>query len=189
MIFMRMVPSENQSNQLPKISGLPNCSCRLAPKTFGAGGARYLSATLCGLPPISFSCVLTRCRPEVRASICFCCSATRNWKLFRCSATAVKLGNDRALLLDLLCLLLHFLVFLEKLVEQHGIDRFVTHAVRLALLVADNQVGIHLLHFLGNQPKLRHSVRVVLVVKRHRPQRQNRFTAFAHVGNVLLKST
>src|SRR5579885_3234731 len=84
-------------------------------------------------------------------------------------------------------LLLRLFVRFEKLVEQHRVDRFVTHAVRLAFLVADDQVGIDLLHFLGNQLKLRHSVRIALVVERHRPQRQNRFTAFAHVGNVLLK--
>ena len=54
-----------------------------------------------------------------------------------------------------MCPVAHFAMFLEKFIEQHGVDRFVAHAVRLAFLVTRHQVGIDLRDLLGYEAELR----------------------------------
>ena len=48
-------------------------------------------------------------------------------------------------------LLLHFVVLLEELIEQHGIHHFVVHALGLAVSIARHESGVDLGHFFGNQ--------------------------------------
>src|SRR5579884_2166278 len=55
----------------------------------------------------------------------------------------LKISDGRLLFLDLALLLLHFLVFLEKLVEQHGIDLLVTNGLRMPSFVTQHQSGVH----------------------------------------------
>ncbi len=52
-------------------------------------------------------------------------------------------------------LFLHFAVLFEKLVEQHGVHRFVADGVNLALGIASHQIGVHLFHVLGYETELR----------------------------------
>ena len=41
-------------------------------------------------------------------------------------------------------------MFLEELIEQHGIYLIVADAIGFSILVAHDQVGIHLFHVLGH---------------------------------------
>ena len=52
-------------------------------------------------------------------------------------------------------LFLYLAVLFEELVEQHRVHFFVAHRERLALVVRDHKIGIHLFHFFGDEPKLR----------------------------------
>src|SRR5207249_8747970 len=78
-------------------------------------------------------------------------------------------------------------MFFQKLVEQHRVDRVVAHGVNLALLVAHDQVRVHLGHFLGDQTKLRRVFSVALVMKRHRLKRQDGFAGSIRRFNLLFE--
>ena len=70
----------------------------------------------------------------------------------------------------------------EELVEQHRVHRFVAHGVRLALLVASHQIGVHLFHLLGHEAELRDAVgvKLVLVAEGDRFEREDRFARLVH---------
>jgi len=90
-----------------------------------------------------------------------------------------------------LCLqCLHSAMLFQKFVEQHRVHGFVADAEDLALGIASNQVGIHLLHLLSHETKLRVTlgVKVVLVTKSHRPQSQDRFACVVHWLDLVLKA-
>ena len=80
-------------------------------------------------------------------------------------------------------------MFFEKLVEQHGVDLLVADRVRRALLVANDQVGIYLFHFLGHQPKLRDALRIDLlfVAECDWLQREERFAGLGHGLNFVFE--
>ena len=84
----------------------------------------------------------------------------------------------------------HFAVLFEELVEQHRVHRFVAHGVRLALLVAGHQIGIHLFHVLSHEAELRDAlgVKLVLVAEGHRFERENRFARFVHRFDLVLET-
>jgi len=68
----------------------------------------------------------------------------------------------------------------EKFVKQHRVHRVVAHGVDLAVLVAHNQIGIHIGYFFGDQAKLRRPASVALVMERHRLERQDGFAGTVH---------
>ena len=43
----------------------------------------------------------------------------------------------------------------EKFVEQHGVDRFVTHGADFAIPAAEHQMGVYLFYVLGDEAELR----------------------------------
>src|SRR5215469_15528756 len=77
---------------------------------------------------------------------------------------------------------LYFAVLFEELVEQHRIHRFVANRIGLAVFVASYQVCIYFFHVLGYEAELRDGigVKLRLIAKRHRFQRENRFAGFVH---------
>jgi hypothetical protein len=80
-------------------------------------------------------------------------------------------------------------VLFQKLVEQHRVDLVVAHRVDFAFTVADDQVGIHLFHILGHQPKLRHALRVnlLLIMEGNGLEREERFAGLVHRLNVIFE--
>ena len=64
-------------------------------------------------------------------------------------------GDSRFQVSDTGLLFLDFLVLFEELVEQHRVHRIVAHGVNLTVLVTNDQVGIYLRHFFGDQTILR----------------------------------
>ena len=70
----------------------------------------------------------------------------------------------------------------QELIEQHRVHRFVAHRVRLALLVARHQIGVHLFHFLGHEAELRDAFRIklFLVAEGDRFEREDCFARLAH---------
>ncbi len=70
----------------------------------------------------------------------------------------------------------------EELVEQHRVHRFVAHTVRLALVIASDQIGVHLFHLLGNEAELRDTlgVKLLLVAEGDWFERENRFARFVN---------
>ena len=73
-------------------------------------------------------------------------------------------------------------MFLDELIEQHRVHRFVANAINFSMIITRDQVRIYLRHFLGDQAKLRDRVLINLrlVMKGNRLQRENRFTRFVH---------
>src|SRR5207247_9858103 len=63
--------------------------------------------------------------------------------------------NPGVELCDAHLLLLNFTMFLEELVEQHRVHRFVAHRIDLPIGVATDQIGTHLFHFLRYEADLR----------------------------------
>src|SRR6266540_4285249 len=59
---------------------------------------------------------------------------------------------------------LHFPVFFEEFVEQHGVDLLVAHGFRFAISVRGHKVWIDLGHFLGDQAKRERARRINLVL-------------------------
>src|SRR5919106_34467 len=80
-------------------------------------------------------------------------------------------------------------MFFEELVEQHRVYRIVAHGVDVALLVAHDQVGVYLSHFLGDQAKLRRAALVSFVVEGHRLKRQNGFAGAVYRFDFFLETT
>src|SRR5215467_5408639 len=82
-------------------------------------------------------------------------------------------------------------MLLEKFVEEHGVDGFVADAVNAMIAVAHNQFGIHLIHFLGDETKLRCAVRVQLrfVAEGYRSERKQYVAGFFHVLYVLFEAS
>ena len=70
----------------------------------------------------------------------------------------------------------------EELVEQHRVHCFVAHRERLALVVRDHKIRIHLCDFLRHQPELRRCFRVklFLVAESDRFQRKDGFARLVH---------
>ena len=85
---------------------------------------------------------------------------------------------------------LHLAVLFEKLVEQHRVHRFVADGVRLALLVASHQIGVHLFHLLGHEAELRNALgsSSVLVAEGDRLEREDRFARLVHRLDRFLES-
>ena len=83
---------------------------------------------------------------------------------------------------------LHLTMFFEKLIEQHRVHCIVAHRVDLTVLVAYNQIWVHFGYVFGYQTKLRSApAGSLLVVKRHRLQRQDRFASTVHRFDFLFK--
>src|SRR6266508_3207808 len=78
-------------------------------------------------------------------------------------------------------------MFFEELIEQHRVHCVVAHGVDLAVLFAHHQVGVHRIHFLSDQTKLRRVFGVALVVEHHWLERQDRFASFVHWLDLLLE--
>src|SRR5207245_534299 len=78
----------------------------------------------------------------------------------------------------------------EELVEQHRVHRLVAHRVSFSVSVASNEIGVHLLHLLGHEAKLRDAFRVklVLVAEGHRFKREDRFACLIHRLNRVLET-
>ncbi len=93
------------------------------------------------------------------------------------------LRNRRFLLLD-------FSMFLKEFIEQHRVDRFVTHRVRFSLGIASNQSGVDLFHFLGHEAKLRDALRIklFLVMECDRLEREDRFARLIHPSDLILEA-
>ena len=51
----------------------------------------------------------------------------------------------------------------KELVQQHRVDGIVAHGIGFPVGIASNQIGVHLLHFLGDEAKLRTPVGVQLL--------------------------
>src|SRR6266508_3526998 len=83
---------------------------------------------------------------------------------------------------------LDFAVLFEKLIEQHGIDRFVADRFRFAIPMPGHKVGIDLSHFLGNQPKRERArwINLLLVTEAHRPEGEDRFAGLRHRPDLIL---
>ena len=56
----------------------------------------------------------------------------------------------------------HLTMLFKELIEQHRVHRFVTDNVRLALIVASDEIRIHLFHLPGDQAKLRDALGIRL---------------------------
>src|SRR5216110_1171585 len=80
-------------------------------------------------------------------------------------------------------------MFLEKLVEQHGIDRLVADGLWFSLLVARDQLRADLSHILGNQTKRERLRRIgiFLVTERDRFERKESFATPIHRLDSFLK--
>src|SRR5206468_2249593 len=80
-------------------------------------------------------------------------------------------------------------MFLEELVEQHRVHLFVAHAVDFAVLVTDYQVGVYLFYVFGHQSELLCASRInfLLITKRDRLEREERFAGFIHRFDVVLE--
>ena len=46
----------------------------------------------------------------------------------------------------------YFVVLFEKLVEQHGIHRFVAHGAHFSIVIASHEIRIYLFYLLGYEP-------------------------------------
>ena len=81
----------------------------------------------------------------------------------------LQLADCSFLFLYFASLCLDLFVFFKELVEQHRIHRLIADTVRLALVVASDQIGIHLFHLLGHQAELRDAlgVKLLLVAESH----------------------
>ena len=66
---------------------------------------------------------------------------------FKLCAHFLKASSKR---FNLFLQLLNSQVLFEELVEQHRVHRLVAHTVRLAFVIASNQIGIHFFDFLGH---------------------------------------
>src|ERR1043165_5078605 len=66
----------------------------------------------------------------------------------------------------------------EKLVEQHRVYRVVTNAVDFAVVIADDQIRIHLRYVFCNQAKSRRFFAVALVLEAYRLQSKDCFATF-----------
>ena len=126
---------------------------------------RWLARFKLGAHLLDLSCLLFELRSE-------------NLRLF------LLQGDGRFQLSDTGLLLLDFLVFLQELIEQHGVYSVVAHGVNLAVLIANDQVGVHFGDFLGDQTELGRGILVDLVTKAHRFECQNGFAGFVHRFNV-----
>ena len=85
---------------------------------------------------------------------------------------------------------LSLVIFLQELVKQHRVHCFVANGVRLALSIAHDQIGVHLLHLLGDKAKLRNGIRIKLafITKGDWLERQDRFARLVHRFNLILKA-
>src|SRR5947199_10544600 len=59
----------------------------------------------------------------------------------------LQAGSKR---INLLLLRVNLATCFEELIEQHGVDLFVSNCLRRTLRVADNQFGIHSIHSQGD---------------------------------------
>jgi hypothetical protein len=84
--------------------------------------------------------------------------------------------------------LLDLAVLFQELVEQHCVDGVLADRVWLSFFVGQHQRGIYLGDFFSDQTKLRCVLGVRLVVEGDRPQCQDCFTCFLHIGDVFLES-
>ena|SRR2546429_5135655 len=103
------------------------------------GLAPYLLSTTCGAGLLAASAALTR------------------WILLRDRSVELFL-----LLRDRCFLLLDLAMLLEEFVQQHRVHRFVADGVRLAVVIARDQVRIHFLDLLGDEAELREAIGVEL---------------------------
>src|SRR5882724_5106090 len=78
----------------------------------------------------------------------------------------------------------------EKLIKQHRIHRFVTDGIRLAFLIASDEVGIHLRHLLSHEAKLWNLIRIklLLVAKAHWFERKDAFARLVHGLNIVFEA-
>ena len=70
----------------------------------------------------------------------------------------------------------------QELVEQHRVHCFVANSHYLPVLIANDQVRIHLLYFFRYQAELRDTfwIKLFLVAEGDRLQRQDSFARFVH---------
>src|SRR5215471_14032466 len=80
-------------------------------------------------------------------------------------------------------------MFLEKLIEQHGVHLVVANTEGPAIFVQGHQVLIHVSDLLGDQTKLRAALTVVLVMEGHWLEREDCFARFVHWLNVVLEAS
>ena len=80
-------------------------------------------------------------------------------------------------------------MFLEELIEQHGIDRFVADGLWFSLLVARDQLRADFSHLLGDQTKRERLRRIgiFLVTEGDRFERKESFAAAVHRLDVMLE--
>ena len=82
-------------------------------------------------------------------------------------------GNHRLQFFD-------FAVLFEKLIQQHGIHRVITHGVWLAAGVTNYEMWIYFGNFFGDQALALRSLGIRLVMEAHWFKRQNHFTRLIH---------
>ena len=90
----------------------------------------------------------------------------------RCGELSVHLVQARAERFDPLLLsgydrslFLHFAMFLEKFVEQHGVDLLVADGLGLAVGIASHQIGRRFSHFFSDQAEGKCLSRIIFLVK------------------------
>src|ERR1051325_8998133 len=59
----------------------------------------------------------------------------------------------------------HGSVLLQKLIQQHRVDCFVSNRVHCSVGISEYQIGIHLCDFFSNQAELRYAFGVAFVVE------------------------
>ena len=114
-------------------------------------------------------CDQLRCRFAQRNLIAHfldSCGKSFNWLLL----LGDRREKFRALLRNCRCLcrgrslqFLNLAMLFQKLIEQHRIHCFVANGIDLAIVVANNQVGVHLLNLLGYEAELRDAIRIKLL--------------------------
>src|SRR5436190_15380925 len=100
-----------------------------------------------------------------------------------------QLCDSRFQFLNLLSLLLHSAVLLQKFVKQHRVHLVVAHAVGFSFFIAHHQVSVHLFHLFGHKSELRCAccIDFLLVTVGDWFQRKERFASLFHWLNLLFK--
>src|SRR4029450_5177361 len=78
----------------------------------------------------------------------------------------------------------------EKLIQQHRVHGFVANRVDLTVLIAYDQIGIHLFHFLRHQAKLWDAfwINRLLIAECNRLECEDRFAGLVHWLDRFLKT-
>jgi len=82
-------------------------------------------------------------------------------------------------------------VFFKELIEQHRIDRFITHRLRFSFFIAADQIGVDLCYLLGNQTKgdFVSGIDLLLVAECDGFQSEGCFADVVHRFDLLLVTT